>query len=414
MKLRSPNRQHGGTLIVTLIMAITIGTVLSSYLLLVGSRYELTARSQCWNYAVPVLEAGIEEALTHLQDDASRPSANGWTNGTVGGQTVYAKQRSLSDGSMYYTVIYNAGTTNPYIYSTGMIPAPRKANTYISRTARVNGYNPPLFNVAFGAVNGIQMNGNGLAADSFNSSLSTLSNNGLYDSTKTSTNGNVASVNGPVDFGNHNIAGNLYLGPTVAQTNVSGVNGKIYSDFNISFPDVVLPNTTWSTPTKTTVNGVQVYDLKTSGDYVVPDNAPVIVESGATVRLQVPDASKIPSSIHVVATNGVSGNLSLYQVSGNGSIDNVTLDSGRAVNFYYYGLPGVTSITYSGNSTFTGAVYAPEASLTLNGGGNNIGFIGSVVVKSITMNGHYNFHFDEALLNAGPGRGLTITSWQEL
>ena len=101
-------------------------------------------------------------------------------------------------------------------------------------------------------------------------------------------------------------------------------------------------------------------------------------------------------------------------MTGNGTLNNVTLDSGRAKNLIYYGLPGVTSITYNGSTTFTGVIYAPEANLTLNGGGSGSGFIGACVVKNINVNGIYAFHFDEDLLNRGPGRGLVVTSWQEL
>lgn len=94
---------------------------------------------------------------------------------------------------------------------------------------------------------------------------------------------------------------------------------------------------------------------------------------------------------------------------------NVTVDSGRARNFYYYGLPGVSNITYGGNSSFIGVIYAPEATLTLNGGGNNNGIVGASLTKSImAMNGHYNFHFDEDLLSSGPIRAYIVTSWHEL
>jgi hypothetical protein len=108
--------------------------------------------------------------------------------------------------------------------------------------------------------------------------------------------------------------------------------------------------------------------------------------------------------------------LILYQVSGTSTLNgNVTVDSGRARNFYYYGLPGVTSITYGGTSALIGAVYAPEANLTLNGGGNNNGLVGASITKSIiAMNGHYNFHYDEDLLSSGPSRAYVVTSWKEL
>ena len=42
----------------------------------------------------------------------------------------------------------------------------------------------------------------------------------------------------------------------------------------------------------------------------------------------------------------------------------------RAGNLIIFGMPAVTGITLSGNSSFVGAIYAPEAVLTLNGGGN--------------------------------------------
>jgi len=101
MNLRSNKRQQGNTLVLTLVMTLTIGTVLASYLGLLGSRYKVTLRSQCWNAAIPVLEAGIEEALTHLQDDPNDLAANGWPVGAIAGQQVYSKQRSFADGSYF-------------------------------------------------------------------------------------------------------------------------------------------------------------------------------------------------------------------------------------------------------------------------------------------------------------------------
>ena len=424
MKLLSTRREAGNTLMLTLVITLAIGTILASYLSLIASRYKITMRSECWNTAVPVLEAGIEEALTHLQDDLNNPTANGWTLGTISGQQVYSKQRTFSDGSYFLVNIYNgaaAASNTPFIYSTGFIPSPISSSTYISRTAKVAGTNQPLITFAFAAINTIQMNGNGLAADSFNSSLPGLSTNGQYDPTKTSTNGNVASVGGPVDFGNHSISGNLYLGAGASSTVPSSqVSGSIYNDFNVSFPDVVLPTTTWLPASTGLLGGllssVMGHDFTTSGDYYVTDSSSIQVEAGANVRLRVDTANFNPANIHIVSSNGVSGTLTIYQVTGTSTMNgNVTVDSGRARNFYYLGMPGVTNITYGGSSSFVGVVYAPEANLTLNGGGNNNGIVGSSVTKSIiAMNGHYNFHFDEDLLSSGPIRAYVVTSWKEL
>ncbi len=430
MKFVSTNREEGSTLVLTLVISLAIGIVLASYLGLIGSRFKVTMRSQGWNGGIPVLEAGIEEALTHLQDDLNNPSANGWTMGTISGQQVYSKQRSFGDGSYFLVNIYNGGgaaSNTPCIYSTGFVPSPLNSHAYISRTAKVTGTNQPLFAFAFGAVSTIQMNGNGLASDSFNSSNPALSTNGQYDPAKTSTNGSVASAYGPVDFGNHNITGSLFLGPSAFSTvPASQVSGSINTDFNISFPDVVLPTTSWLPMATTTVGGITIlgittggttaYDFTTSGDYYITSSSNIQVEPGVTVRVRVDTTNFNPSNIHILSTNGISGTLIIYQVSGSSSMSgNVTVDSGRARNFYYYGLPGVTSITYGGNSSFTGVVYAPEANLTLNGGGSNNGIIGASITKSINaMNGHYDFHFDEDLLTAGPSRAFVVTSWKEL
>jgi hypothetical protein len=429
MKLFSTKRQQGNTLVLTLIMCLSIGTVLASYLSLIGSRYKVTVRSQSWNAAIPILEAGVEEALTHLQDDINNPGANSWTLGTISGQQVYSKQRSFADGSYFLVNLYNAApaaSNTPIIYSTGFTPSPLSSSTFISRTAKVRGTNAPLINLAFGAVGSIQMNGNGLSSDSFDSSNPALSNNGKYDSSKTTTNGNVASVYGPVDLGNHSIAGNLYLGPTATTTVTPGqVSGQIYNDFNITFPDVVLPTTSWLPMSTTMVGGITIggitiggtptYDFTTSGDYYITGTSDIIVEPGVTVRVRVDATTFNPANIHILSTNGSSGSLSIYQVSGSVSMSgNTTVDSGRARNFYYYGLPGVTSVTYGGTSSFVGVIYAPEANLTLNGGGSNVGVVGSSITKSISMNGHYDFHFDQDLLGSGPSRAYVVTSWKEL
>jgi choice-of-anchor A domain-containing protein len=140
----------------------------------------------------------------------------------------------------------------------------------------------------------------------------------------------------------------------------------------------------------------------------------VSVAAGVAVRLRVDATTFNPANIHILSTNGASGTLTIYQVAGSVTMSgNPTVDSGRARNFWYYGLPGVTSVTFGGTSSFIGVIYAPEANLTLNGGGNNNGLIGSSITKSITMNGHYDFHFDQDLSSIGPTH-YVVNSWQEL
>jgi hypothetical protein len=82
MKLESHPRsgEHANVLMVTLVIAGIIGLVLASYLTLVRSQYTSVVRSQSWNASVALMEAGVEEAMTHLnQNGITNLHSNGWT-----------------------------------------------------------------------------------------------------------------------------------------------------------------------------------------------------------------------------------------------------------------------------------------------------------------------------------------------
>jgi hypothetical protein len=94
------------------------------------------------------------------------------------------------------------------------------------------------------------------------------------------------------------------------------------------------------------------------------------------------------------------------------------VESGKAANLVYLGLPGNTSLTLNSNATFTGTIYAPSANFTNNvirGRNTQASFTGSCVAQSVRINGAVTFHFDEDLLRSSPvSRGFVITSWKEL
>jgi hypothetical protein len=66
----------------------------------------------------------------------------------------------------------------------------------------------------------------------------------------------------------------------------------------------------------------------------------------------------------------------------------------------------VTSFSLSGNAGIEAVIVAPNANVSLNGGGNNnLDFSGSLMANTITLNGHWNFHYDVALSQVqSPGR----------
>ena len=65
-KTLTSRQKEGSTLALTLVTTGILGFLLVAYLSLVRSQNISNMRSQAWNQAIPVIEAGIEDALTHL------------------------------------------------------------------------------------------------------------------------------------------------------------------------------------------------------------------------------------------------------------------------------------------------------------------------------------------------------------
>ena len=100
-------------------------------------------------------------------------------------------------------------------------------------------------------------------------------------------------------------------------------------------------------------------------------------------------------------------------ISGNQYIN----PSGFAGSLLIYCAPTVTSFTLNGNGQFTGVLVAPNANLAMNGGGSSDeDFSGSLMVNNVSLNGHFNFHWDEALakLNAPIDARYLVKSWNEI
>jgi hypothetical protein len=173
-----------------------------------------------------------------------------------------------------------------------------------------------------------------------------------------------------------------------------------------------------ATQTPAVINGVSyqyVFNGK-GGDYTINSlSSSIYVASNAVVRLLLTGTAK-PSNIEVDGSGVNSGKLTIYMDGPSFTLSgSAAVDGGSAASLSYYGTTNNTSVSFTGNSSFTGTIYAPEADIKLGGGGNNTyDFVGSVIGNTITMNGHFNFHFDENLLAAGPSRGFVATSWREL
>src|SRR5258708_37014517 len=95
-----PRSTTGNVLLIVMGTTIIIGILIASYLLLVQNQNTSVYRSQSWNSNIPVTEAGVEEALAHLNSDivteGNDLNSDGWTART--NSEVQAPRRYRAGG----------------------------------------------------------------------------------------------------------------------------------------------------------------------------------------------------------------------------------------------------------------------------------------------------------------------------
>ncbi len=407
----------------TLVIIGLIGLTLAAYLTVVSQQNLLTMRSQVWASEIPLAEAGIEEAIAHMNSQPGRFDTEGWTRSG----RYYVRMRTLGDG-YYYAMI--STTAPPAIVSIGFGRVPTQTN-YTHRTVMVMS-RPSFYGCGLLSKNPITQVG-AVVADSFDSSNPLYSTGGQYDPAKRHDQVVVASLSGTpgaVNVGNANIYGSVATAP--GGTVLVGANGVVgdlayagnkadlgtieaghtRNDLNATISDVGVPFTGgYMTPSSGNLGGTNYTYLLGQGDYqssaLNVGNGTMLVTGKA--RLYVKGTFTVGSTAEIVLAPGASLEVFVdgpdVNVGGKGVV-NLT---GLAKNFTLYGLPTCTSVAMGGNSTFIGTVYAPEALVSMKG---NPVVIGAVVGNSIDMTGTADFHFDESL--SPPGETYRIANWEEI
>ena len=582
-------KQAASAMLVSLFMITLLALSVAGYLTYVEQQALLGTRSQAWNLALGLSEAGVEEALQHLNVNSANLNTDGWS---PDGST-YSMNRTLPNGS--YTVAIDYSNPHvPIILSRAYIIPPtfaRNAPTVmfaaagvtqpisINRAVRVTASRGSLFLASMVAKHGIDLKGNGILSDSFDSADPAKSTNGRWDPAKAQDNGDIASndsIVSTVSVGNANIYGHAYTGPggtaTVGSQGAVGTHawqagnsgfepGYVLDTANFTFPDTTLPyssgtplvggdvvtissaitnSTTYTTTTppsapvsgymgpittNTTIVSTSIYPSPTPAGLTtntanttvttlpnpVPAGTSTNYTTTSTISKTYPAAGTYVGSVttNVVTTGNPSGRGTWYiynlitgiasytypvttysyptytymytvylttptyttnhydNIIGNGDYyasslsgstivtgkgrlvlpnglnmangDGITIaqggsiqifsggtgitiggkgvmnGSGYAGNFIVYCALTVTSFTFNGNGEFTGVLVAPNANLTMNGGGfSRQDFTGALMVNSVTMNGHFNFHYDEALARLGDNGRFKIKTWQEV
>src|SRR5688572_17211039 len=79
MQIKEKNNENGSILAIVLIVVMLIGISMASYLKLVANQNLSIQRSQNWNHALAVAEAGIEEAMAQLNKNTTQRLKDKWT-----------------------------------------------------------------------------------------------------------------------------------------------------------------------------------------------------------------------------------------------------------------------------------------------------------------------------------------------
>ena len=424
---RSRHTTEGSVLIITVITLFVLTTMAVSYLFILQNDNRLVGRDQLWNRALVVAEAGVEEGMAHVNSlgalSTPRPDFSGDTWSASG--TNYTMTRSTNFYGGGYSVLVGGPSNIVTITSTGMVTAPLSGTT-LRRVVQVTAPFTSGFQLGIAAITSITMNGNNITTDSYDSSDTNDFPGGLYNSLHRMDHGDVASLDTNFfSIGNANIMGKVHMPPGAVQGDVSiGPNGSVGTvayvtgggtrwdpqdgpwflpDFNLTFPDVQAPYTSGPAFNPTNVLTTDFY--YTNGNF----NGSLTVGQYQFVEIYVTGSFKL-SSLNI-QTNGT---LVVY-VGGSSATFGALTNAGNANNFNVYGLTNLTSITMSGNAEFIGTIYAPEATMTYNGGGmNTLDFQGAIVANKFDVHGHFNMHYDQNLAREPIAGTYVVNSWTEL
>ncbi len=448
---RAPSK--GSLLIAAMLLAGIIGISLVSYLNLARTALKTANRSFYANASVDVAEIGVEQAMAcFYQVTAGTAAATAFADWTRSGNdatrifpsasTTYSVGPNATAVVRVY-VHYYAMNGTPVIVAKSTITPPDGAtiNKYIEVTLRSRS----LFANGLVSKNAITWVGHP-SADSWDSTAS-----GAYAAAAQKAGVTLGALNGSITLGS---GGNVYGYATTGSTGTTSggsVHGlatttndstRISNDFSANFPAVATPASSSLDHSYTIASGSVPVDFPRASDVANTSDSKYYYyfDSGANISATTTIGTTVPNKNVVFIMNnhfsaiaiGFTGSksltiktgsaLTLYtngniDAHGNGVLNGTTAGANKAAALIIYGTgttAGSQSITVGGNGQLYAAIYAPNATLTLQGGGSSGKVLGSVVADSISMNGGTDFHYDEALASLNSGAGVGVSKWKEL
>lgn len=433
MQRRSLHDRSGSALLASLIVCVLIAGIAGLYLETVRHELKETHRTRLLLESVNLAEIGAEDALYALLND----DWSNWSSGTYGySRRIPAASRSWNDPtaipsgrsgetSWIDVFVSTVDPSRPVIVAEANLE--HKLGVNVSRQIRIDLSTGSLFMNGLTARDQVEMNGNKIDVDSYNS------DDGPYNATTNrKDNGSVASVSvavAAVDLQNADVLGYVATGGSAPSVGKNGsVRGfdtpsgtkvdltRVTTDFFAEFPAVSAPGLS-SPSTSLTPSGPGTYHLATdhalssltvaSGDVVnITSDLTMVIDGSLTIK------GEINVNPGATLTLYVSGDV---DIGGIGIVNNHVGSKPENVIVYGTGAEGAGQlIKLHGNGAIQVAIYAPYAEVEMKGSGSSGTMYGAVVAESVLLTGNFEFHYDEALKEFDGDEGFSMDRWIEL
>jgi hypothetical protein len=443
---RPSSSQRGSVMIVALLLAAAIAIVLGSYLQVGRTAQDLAHRGYYANVAVNLAETGLERAMWSL-------NGGGWANWEISGSDRY---NSFAAGNyvgnttgvvrVYVENHSPAPGTAPRIFARSTITPHR--GTVLEKWLEVDGM---LGSSPFQGVVGqkIEVSGGAAIFDSYHSRIA--GNKVPYldvipgsSPTKYNRGANITLVAlsmeaDTVDASNSEVYGYIAVSTKEDDAVHFHRNAKLTGDFAAPprtqdltrltrDASLSLKRMTMTPGEGTFLGAVTNATTLASGTYTATDvqlngNGNDLVITGE-VLLRVPTTS-LTATVFSVGGGALvklaDGASLTIETPGNVTIaGNTVVNNGVPADFTIIGtrdqglVENRQTISLSGQGELKAVAYAPDANITLNGGGSTGHFFGSLVGHHVQLNGGANVTWDETLADDNRMRVWRVGRWIEL
>jgi hypothetical protein len=455
-------------------LATAIALTLGSFLSLANQSSRLSYRTFYAGAAMNAAETGLEEAMWSINKrvagDTDVWAANGWTVTSGGAARRTFTLDPVSGGATVEVKVHvsraNLVGNNPFVLARSIITPPRGAP--IERWVNITLSKRSRFAVGLVAKDSIRFNGNNASVDSYDSRLGAYTPGSFANRFDRGTAGSSSVQVNTLNLGNADIWGSAIVGTADTSGLSVGPNGtvgphgtgqgtvvpeNVQTNFTANFDDVAHPAsyTGAGSYSIATISGattlprasdtpaadgkyyynISSIDLGGNAGNVLNINGPVVVRMTPTTGTAVDIGGQASIAIQnsytqnivtllppFVTTATVTPSLEIFTQADVSIAGRGVAYAGKPENFKLWGTrpqsnAAAQNLSINGNGVLSAVVYAPNANISMHGGGNSGNVFGSMIGKTITVTGNSAFHYDEALADMDGDGALGMDEWNE-